>query len=61
MNHKEPENRKASDTATRRKRVETAFSDITQLMLKSILAVTPEGFIIKLIAFIWAFTFNNSH
>jgi hypothetical protein len=39
MNHKEPENRKASDTATRRKRVETAFSDITQLMLKSILAV----------------------
>jgi hypothetical protein len=28
---------------------------------KSIHAVTKEGFIIKLIAFIWAYTFNNLH
>lgn len=44
-----------------RKRVETTFSDIAKLLPKSIHAVTKEGFIIKLIAFIWAYTFNNLH
>jgi hypothetical protein len=47
--------------ATQRKRIETAFSDIAKLMPKSIHAVTAEGFLIKLIAFIWAYTFNNLH
>jgi hypothetical protein len=44
-----------------RKRIETTFSDIAKLMPKSIHAVTREGFIIKLIAFIWAYTLNNLH
>jgi hypothetical protein len=44
-----------------RKRIETAFSDIAKLMPESIHAVTAEGFLIKLIAFIWAYTFNNLH
>jgi hypothetical protein len=44
-----------------RKRIETTFSDIAKLMPKSIHAVTAEGFLIKLIAFIWAYTFNNLH
>jgi hypothetical protein len=41
--------------ASRRKHIETAFSGITKLMPKSIHAVTAEGFLIKLIAFIWAY------
>jgi hypothetical protein len=45
--------------ATRRKRIETVFSDIAKLMPKSIHAVTAEGFLIKLIAFIWAYTFDK--
>jgi hypothetical protein len=44
-----------------RKRIETTFSDIAKLFPKAIHAVTKEGFIIKLIAFIWAYTFNNFH
>ncbi|GHV56533.1 hypothetical protein FACS1894182_03290 [Bacteroidia bacterium] len=40
-----------------RKRIETTFSDIAKLFPKSIHSVTKEGFIIKLIAFIWAYTF----
>jgi hypothetical protein len=44
---------------THRKRVETAFSGIAKLMPKSIHAVITEGFIIKFIAFIWDYTFNN--
>jgi hypothetical protein len=47
--------------ALQRKRIETTFSDIAKLMPKSIHAVTCEGFIIKLIAFIWAYTLNNLH
>jgi hypothetical protein len=45
--------------ASQRKRVETAFSDIAKKMHKSIHAVTNEGFLIKLIAFIWAYTFDK--
>jgi hypothetical protein len=45
----------------RRKRIETAFSDIAKLMPESVHAVTAEGFLIKLIAFIGAYTFNNLH
>jgi hypothetical protein len=45
--------------AVGRKRIETAFSDIAKLMPKSIHAVTAEGFLIKLIAFIWAYTFDK--
>jgi hypothetical protein len=42
-----------------RKRIETAFSDITKNMPKKIHAVTENGFLIKLIAFIWAYTFDK--
>lgn len=42
-----------------RKRVETAFSDINKYMPKKIHAVTDNGFLIKLIAFIWAYTFDK--
>jgi hypothetical protein len=45
--------------STRRKRIETAFSDIAKLMPESIHAVTAEGFLIKIIAFIWAYTFDS--
>jgi hypothetical protein len=47
--------------ATQRKRIETTFSDIAKLMPKSIHAVTAEEFLIKLIASIWVYTFNNLH
>lgn len=42
-----------------RKQVETAFSDIAKYMPKKIHAVTNNGFLIKLIMFIWAYTFDK--
>jgi len=42
-----------------RKRIETAFSDINKYFPKTIHAVTANGFLIKLIAFIWAYTFDK--
>ncbi|GAB6120166.1 IS982-like element ISEfm1 family transposase [Dysgonomonas termitidis] len=42
-----------------RKRIETAFSDITKYLPKKIHAVTQKGFLIKLIAFIWGYTFDK--
>lgn len=45
--------------ATGRKRVETTFSDIAKYMPKKIHAVTDKGFLIKIIAFIWAYTFDK--
>jgi hypothetical protein len=42
-----------------RKRIETAFSDIAKYIPKTIHAVTEAGFLIKLIAFIWAYTFDS--
>jgi hypothetical protein len=42
-----------------RKRVETAFSNIAKYMPKRIHAVTDKGFLIKLIMFIWAYTFDK--
>jgi hypothetical protein len=42
-----------------RKRIETAFSDIAKYMPKKIHAVTEKGFLIKLIMFIWAYTFDK--
>jgi hypothetical protein len=42
-----------------RKRVETAFSDIAKLLPKTIHAVTAVGFLIKIMAFIWAYTFDK--
>ena len=42
-----------------RKRIETAFSDIAKYMPKKIHAVTQTGFLIKLIMFIWAYTFDK--
>ena len=41
-----------------RKRVETSFSVITHYFPKSIHAVTPKGFVLKVIAFIIAFGFS---
>ena len=42
-----------------RKRVETAFSDIAKYLPKKIHAVTSNGFLIKVIAFIWGYTFDK--
>ena len=42
-----------------RKRIETAFSDIAKYMPKKIHAVTETGFLIKLVMFIWAYTFDK--
>jgi len=42
-----------------RKGIETAFSEIKALFLRKIHAVTFEGFLIKIIMFISAFTFNK--
>jgi hypothetical protein len=42
-----------------RKRIETAFSDIAKYLPKKIHAVTETGFLIKLIMFIWAYSFDK--
>jgi hypothetical protein len=42
-----------------RKRIETTFSGITGLFPKRIHAVTPQGFILKIILFIFAYTLNQ--
>jgi IS5 family transposase len=42
-----------------RKRIETTFSQITGLFPTRIHAVTPQGFILKLILFIFAYTLNQ--
>ena len=42
-----------------RKRIEAVFSDINKYFPKTIHAVTCNGFLIKLIAFIWAYTFDK--
>jgi hypothetical protein len=42
-----------------RKRIETAFSDIAKYLPKKIHAVTEIGFLIKIIMFIWAYTFDK--
>jgi hypothetical protein len=42
-----------------RKRIETAFSDIAKYFPKTIHAVTAKGFLIKIMAFIWAYTFDK--
>ena len=42
-----------------RKRIETVFSNIAKYMPKKIHAVTKTGFLIKLIAFIWSYTFDK--
>lgn len=42
-----------------RKRIETTFSGITSFFPKKIHAVTPQGFILKLILFIFAYTLQQ--
>lgn len=42
-----------------RKRIETSFSEIKNLFLRKVHAVTFKGFILKLLMFIVAFTFNK--
>ena len=43
-----------------RKRIETTFSEITAHFPARIHAVTPQGFLLKIILFIFAFTFNKT-
>lgn len=43
-----------------RKRIEITFSEITNFFPKKIHAVTPQGFILKLVLFIFAFTLHKS-
>lgn len=43
-----------------RKRIETTFSEITAHFPAKIHAVTPQGFLLKIILFIFAFTFNKT-
>jgi len=45
--------------SNQRKRIETAFSDIVKYFPKSIHAVTCNGFLIKLIAFIFGYTLDK--
>nr|WP_225986614.1 IS982 family transposase [Rufibacter sp. LB8] len=41
------------------KKIETTFSEITAAFPRSIHAVTPEGFLLKLVLFIFAYTINK--
>jgi len=43
-----------------RKRIETTFSEITAFFPRKIHAVTPQGFILKIVLFIFAYTLNKS-
>ena len=43
-----------------RKRIETTFSGISNFFPKKIHAVTPKGFILKIILFIFAYTINQT-
>ena len=42
-----------------RKRIETSISSLTNLFPKKIHAVTPQGFLLKIVLFIAAFAFNQ--
>ena len=42
-----------------RKRIETSFSEILNYFPRKIHAVTPKGFILKIVLFICAYTFNR--
>ena len=43
-----------------RKRIETTFSEITAFFPRHIHAVTPQGFILKVVLFIFAYTFDRA-
>jgi len=45
--------------ANSRKRIETTFSQITSMFPKRIHAVTPNGFLLKVVLFIFVFTINE--
>ena len=42
-----------------RKRIETSFSEILNYFPRKVHAVTPQGFILKLVLFICAYTFER--
>ena len=44
---------------TMRKRVETTFSEIEAAFPRSIHAVTPQGFLLKMVLFLFAYTINR--
>ncbi len=43
-----------------RKRIETTFSEITNLFPRKIHAVTAQGFILKIVLFIFAYALSRS-
>lgn len=43
-----------------RKRIDTSFSEITAHFPSRIHAVTPQGFLLKIVLFLFAFTFNKT-
>lgn len=45
--------------ATMRKRIETTFSEIEAAFPRSIHAVTPKGFLLKIVLFLFAYTINK--
>jgi hypothetical protein len=45
--------------ADSRKRIETTFSQISSMFPKRIHAVTPDGFLMKVVLFIFVFTINE--
>lgn len=45
--------------STMRKRIETTFSEIEAAFPRSIHAVTPQGFLLKIVLFIFAYTLNK--
>ena len=44
---------------TMRKRIETTFSEIEAAFPRSIHAVTPQGFLLKMVLFLFAYTINR--
>ena len=54
--HKPWENFMIADS---RKRIETTFSQISSMLPKRIHAVTPDGFLMKVVLFIFVFTINE--
>lgn len=46
---------------TMRKRIETTFTEITNFFPRKIHAVTPQGFLLKIVLFIFAFTLSKSY
>jgi hypothetical protein len=55
-----PDDEKSFMIADSRKRIETTFSQISSMFPKLIHAVTTDGFLMKVILFIFVFTINEN-